>query len=85
MKAGWSSVRVHSSSESASSTDCPAGALDSGGRHCTKMKRVVRGYVLLTTNTAHGIIVPLLYTAQDAQKLVHSAKFPPLGCRGFGS
>lgn len=34
---------------------------------------------------AHGIIVPLLYTADDAVKLVKSAKFPPVGQRGFGS
>ena len=34
---------------------------------------------------AHGIIVPLLNTAADAQRLVASAKFPPLGGRGFGS
>ena len=27
---------------------------------------------------AHGIVVPLLYTADDARKLVTSAKFPPL-------
>jgi len=29
--------------------------------------------------------VPLLYTADDARKLVESAKFPPVGKRGFGS
>jgi len=34
---------------------------------------------------AHGVLVPLLYTAEDAEKLVTSAKFPPLGQRGFGS
>ncbi|KAL8832525.1 MAG: hypothetical protein Q9191_000207 [Dirinaria sp. TL-2023a] len=34
---------------------------------------------------AHGIIVPLLRTAQDARDLVQSAKFPPIGQRGFGS
>ncbi|OJD23069.1 hypothetical protein ACJ73_05580 [Blastomyces percursus] len=34
---------------------------------------------------AHGIVVPLLYTVDDAKKLVESAKFPPLGKRGFGS
>ncbi|TAQ88540.1 hypothetical protein B7494_g3128 [Chlorociboria aeruginascens] len=34
---------------------------------------------------AHGIIVPLLYTPADAISLVRSAKFPPLGSRGFGS
>ncbi|KAI9827493.1 MAG: hypothetical protein M1832_004843 [Thelocarpon impressellum] len=34
---------------------------------------------------AHGIIVPLLYTADDARKLIASAKFPPHGNRGYGS
>lgn len=34
---------------------------------------------------AHGILVPLLYTVEDAVKLVESAKFPPMGKRGFGS
>ncbi|KAF2085182.1 HpcH/HpaI aldolase/citrate lyase family protein [Saccharata proteae CBS 121410] len=34
---------------------------------------------------AHGIIVPLLYTAADARALVSAAKFPPVGTRGFGS
>jgi 4-hydroxy-2-oxoheptanedioate aldolase len=34
---------------------------------------------------AHGIVVPLLYTAEDARRLVQSAKFPPVGQRGYGS
>ena len=34
---------------------------------------------------AHGIVVPLLYTADDARKLVQTAKFPPVGQRGYGS
>lgn len=34
---------------------------------------------------AHGIIVPLIYTVDDAKRLVASAKFPPEGRRGFGS
>src|SRR5579871_776797 len=34
---------------------------------------------------AHGICVPLLYTADDARSLVQSTKFPPRGYRGFGS
>jgi 4-hydroxy-2-oxoheptanedioate aldolase len=34
---------------------------------------------------AHGILVPLLYTPEDAKRLVSSAKFPPTGQRGFGS
>lgn len=34
---------------------------------------------------AHAIIVPLIYTADDAKKVVAAAKFPPTGSRGFGS
>ncbi|OQU98391.1 hypothetical protein CLAIMM_04185 isoform 2 [Cladophialophora immunda] len=34
---------------------------------------------------AHGIIVPLLYSVDDAKRLVQTAKFPPYGKRGFGS
>lgn len=34
---------------------------------------------------AHGVLVPLLYTVEDAKSLVLSAKFPPEGKRGFGS
>ena len=34
---------------------------------------------------AHGIIVPLLYSVEDAKSLVQAAKFPPFGKRGFGS
>ncbi|KAF2731177.1 Phosphoenolpyruvate/pyruvate domain-containing protein [Polyplosphaeria fusca] len=34
---------------------------------------------------AHGIVVPLIYTVDDAKRLVESAKFPPQGKRGFGS
>ena len=34
---------------------------------------------------AHGIVVPLLYNAADARALVQSAKFPPVGQRGYGS
>jgi len=34
---------------------------------------------------AHGVLVPLLYSVEDAKRLVDSAKFPPRGKRGFGS
>ncbi|WAO90141.1 HpcH-HpaI domain-containing protein [Fusarium falciforme] len=34
---------------------------------------------------AHGIIVPLVRTVEEAKQLVLDAKFPPLGRRGFGS
>lgn len=34
---------------------------------------------------AHGVLVPLLYTVEDAERLVLAAKFPPQGKRGFGS
>ena len=34
---------------------------------------------------AHGIIVPLLQTAEDAKNIVKYSKFPPQGNRGLGS
>jgi len=34
---------------------------------------------------AHGVVVPLIYTVDDAKRLVSSTKFPPRGTRGFGS
>lgn len=34
---------------------------------------------------AHGIIVPLLQTAEDAKNIVRFSKFPPQGNRGLGS
>ncbi|KAL1865463.1 hypothetical protein VTK73DRAFT_5229 [Phialemonium thermophilum] len=34
---------------------------------------------------AHGIIIPLVRTVEEAKELVKDAKFPPLGRRGFGS
>lgn len=32
---------------------------------------------------AHGILVPVIDTAEEARKVVESAKYPPLGKRGF--
>lgn len=34
---------------------------------------------------AHGIIVPLLNSAEDAKNIVKYSKFPPTGNRGLGS
>ncbi|KAF2441018.1 Phosphoenolpyruvate/pyruvate domain-containing protein [Karstenula rhodostoma CBS 690.94] len=34
---------------------------------------------------AHGILIPLLRTADEAKAIVSAAKFPPLGRRGLGS
>ncbi|KAI9727491.1 MAG: hypothetical protein M1828_006433 [Chrysothrix sp. TS-e1954] len=34
---------------------------------------------------AHGVMVPLLQTAEEAKGLVRATKFPPRGMRGFGS
>ena len=78
-------MRVHGSSATVISANCPAGALDSGGRHSPKIKHNYSKEFPLRRAAAHGIIVPLLYTADDAKKLVTAAKFPPAGNRGFGS
>ncbi|KAK4086649.1 hypothetical protein Purlil1_9039 [Purpureocillium lilacinum] len=34
---------------------------------------------------AHGVLVPLLRSVEQAKELVQAAKFPPMGRRGFGS
>lgn len=34
---------------------------------------------------AHGVLLPLLRTADNAREIVAAAKFPPIGQRGFGS
>ncbi|EXJ80156.1 2,4-dihydroxyhept-2-ene-1,7-dioic acid aldolase [Capronia coronata CBS 617.96] len=34
---------------------------------------------------AHGVLLPLLRTADDARSIVQACKFPPQGRRGFGS
>jgi len=34
---------------------------------------------------AHGVLLPLLRTAEDARDIVQACKFPPRGQRGFGS
>ncbi|CAJ2512738.1 Uu.00g008570.m01.CDS01 [Anthostomella pinea] len=34
---------------------------------------------------AHGILIPLLRSAEEAKKIVAAAKFPPQGQRGLGS
>ncbi|KAI6084412.1 Phosphoenolpyruvate/pyruvate domain-containing protein [Hypoxylon rubiginosum] len=34
---------------------------------------------------AHGILIPLLRSAEEARKIVAAAKFPPQGQRGLGS
>ncbi|RYC55214.1 hypothetical protein CHU98_g10996 [Xylaria longipes] len=34
---------------------------------------------------AHGILIPLLRSAEEAKRIVAAAKFPPQGQRGFGS
>ncbi|KAM0542664.1 hypothetical protein ACHAPJ_012696 [Fusarium lateritium] len=34
---------------------------------------------------AHGIVVPMINTADDAKAVVQNAKFPPQGLRGQGS
>lgn len=78
-------MRVHGSSATVFSANSPAGALDSGGRQSPETKHSCSKEFPLKRAAAHGIIVPLLYTADDAKKLVTAAKFPPAGNRGFGS
>ena len=81
MKAGWSNVSSICTKTTRLS-DINQGALDSGGWYSLNPLQVFLTYQV---SLAHGIIVPLLETVEDAKKLVRSAKFPPVGNRGFGS
>ncbi|KAF5978269.1 zinc-binding protein [Fusarium coicis] len=81
--------------------DCEHGNLDDGAMHdavpaiaALGVSPVVRlpdmqGWMVKRAldSGAHGkkIVVPLLRTPEEARQLVQSAKFPPLGRRGFGS
>ncbi|KAF5564643.1 zinc-binding protein [Fusarium phyllophilum] len=79
--------------------DCEHGNLDDGAMHdavpaiaALGVSPIVRlpdmqGWMVKRAldSGAHGIVVPLLRTPEEARQLVQSAKFPPLGRRGFGS
>ncbi|KAF5003051.1 hypothetical protein FDECE_10397 [Fusarium decemcellulare] len=79
--------------------DCEHGNLDDGAMHdavpaiaALGVSPIVRlpdmqGWMVKRAldSGAHGIVVPLLRTPDEAKQLVQSAKFPPWGKRGFGS
>ncbi|KAM5356189.1 hypothetical protein ACJ41O_002835 [Fusarium nematophilum] len=81
--------------------DCEHGNLDDGAMHdavpaiaalgvspivrLPDMQGKLRSPPGALDSGAHGIVVPLLRTPQEARQLVQSAKFPPWGKRGFGS
>lgn len=64
-------------------------ALDSGARKFPSLPSYLFGELpsssFILIRTKDGILVPLIYTLSDVHRLVASAKFPPLGVRGFGS
>lgn len=57
------------------------------GRKCTPLARVKENNTLAIRQVldmgAMGVVVPLVNSAEDAQRAVASAKFPPIGIRGF--
>ncbi|KAG9255075.1 HpcH/HpaI aldolase/citrate lyase family protein [Emericellopsis atlantica] len=79
--------------------DCEHGNIDDGAMHdavpaiaATGVSPIVRipdmqGWMVKRALDcgAHGIIVPMLRSAEQARQLVKDSKFPPLGVRGFGS
>ncbi|CAF3593561.1 unnamed protein product [Fusarium graminearum] len=79
--------------------DCEHGNIDDGAMHdavpaiaALGVSPIVRlpdmqGWMVKRAldSGAHGIVVPLLRTPEEARQLVQSAKFPPQGRRGFGS
>ncbi|RTE70187.1 hypothetical protein BHE90_015415 [Fusarium euwallaceae] len=79
--------------------DCEHGNIDDGAMHdavpavaalgVSPLVRLpdMQGWMVKRAldSGAHGIIVPLVRTVEEAKQLVLDAKFPPLGRRGFGS
>ncbi|KAH7265837.1 hypothetical protein MRS44_008337 [Fusarium solani] len=79
--------------------DCEHGIIDDGAMHdavpavaalgVSPLVRLadMQGWMVKRAldSGAHGIIVPLVRTVEEAKQLVLDAKFPPLGRRGFGS
>ncbi|KAF5003857.1 hypothetical protein FDECE_9622 [Fusarium decemcellulare] len=79
--------------------DCEHGNIDDGAMHdavpavaalgVSPLVRLadLQGWMVKRAldSGAHGIIVPLVRTVEEAKQLVLDAKFPPLGRRGFGS
>ncbi|KAL7621983.1 hypothetical protein AAE478_007484 [Parahypoxylon ruwenzoriense] len=79
--------------------DCEHGNIDDGEMHdavpaiaAVGVSPLVRladmqGWVVKRAldSGAHGILVPLVRTVEEARQLVQDAKFPPKGRRGFGS
>ncbi|KAM5349075.1 hypothetical protein ACJ41O_008898 [Fusarium nematophilum] len=79
--------------------DCEHGNIDDGAMHdavpavaalgVSPLVRLadMQGWMVKRAldSGAHGILVPLVRTVDEAKLLVQDAKFPPLGRRGFGS
>ncbi|KAH7136207.1 Pyruvate/Phosphoenolpyruvate kinase-like domain-containing protein [Dactylonectria macrodidyma] len=79
--------------------DCEHGNIDDGAMHdavpaiaAIGVSPIVRladlqGWLVKRAldSGAHGILVPLVRTVEEARQLVVDAKFPPKGQRGFGS
>lgn len=80
--------------------DCEHGNIDDGAMHeavaavasmasASPVVRIPAGEAWMVKRAldagAHGIMVPLVNTPEDARKVVSYAKFPPMGIRGYGS
>ncbi|PFH57454.1 hypothetical protein XA68_15043 [Ophiocordyceps unilateralis] len=79
--------------------DCEHGNIDDGAMHDAVPAIAALGVSLIVRIPdmqswmvkraldagAHGILVPLLRSVQQAKEVVQAAKFPPQGRRGFGS
>ena len=65
-----------------------AGIADVSGGQCAPLVRVAHGTMYhikqALDSGAHGIVVPMINTAQEAADAVRFARYPPLGDRGAG-
>jgi 4-hydroxy-2-oxoheptanedioate aldolase len=78
----------HSPVDTSTASQMLSAIADLSAGACTPLARVSRGSLEHIRHAldggAHGIIVPMVSTAQDAADVVRFARYPPLGERGAG-
>lgn len=78
----------HSPLDYATAAGMVAGIADISGGACSPIVRLANGTIDQIKHAldagAHGVIVPMVNTAQDAANAVRYSRYPPMGERGAG-
>ena len=87
-EAGWPAVTIdqqHGLGGNAELLSCLTAAKAAGVPALVRVAQLDTGLIGRALDAgAQGVIVPMIDTAEDAQRLVMAAKYPPLGGRSFG-